>query len=196
MKVSRQQAERNRREVIASAARLFREHGFDGIGLGEVMRAAGLTHGGFYKQFDSKEGLVREAMVAALERSRAKWKERIAASAADPLPTFVEGYLSPAHRDNPADGCAFAALAAEAARRSDPQLREVFEEQARGYLDMLGSMLDDQPGAGSRDRALAMLSTVVGALLMSRVVIDPELSDDFLRAATAAVLGTGKGAHA
>lgn len=196
MKVSRQQAERNRREVIASAARLFREHGFDGIGLGEVMRAAGLTHGGFYKQFDSKEGLVREAMVAALERSRAKWKERIAASAADPLPTFVEGYLSPAHRDNPADGCAFAALAAEAARRSDPQLREVFEEQARGYLDMLGSMLDDQPGAGSRDRALAMLSTVVGALLMSRVVIDPELSDDFLRAAKAAVLGTGKGAHA
>lgn len=190
MKVSRQQAERNRREVVASAARLFREHGFDGIGLGEVMRAAGLTHGGFYKQFDSKEGLVREAMAAALERSRAQWRERLASSAGDPLPTLVEGYLSPAHRDNPADGCAFAALAAEAARRSDPQLREVFEEQARGYLDMLCSMLDDQPGASSRDRALAMLSTLVGALLMSRVVVDPQLSDDFLRAATAAVLRT------
>ena len=190
MKVSRQQAERNRSEVVASAARLFREHGFDGIGLGEVMRAAGLTHGGFYKQFDSKEGLVREATAAALERSRAKWKQRIAASTGDALRTFVEGYLSPAHRDNPADGCAFAALAAEAARRNDPQLREVFEEQANGYLDMLGSMLDDQPGTCSRDRALALLSTVVGALLMSRVVIDPELSDDFLRAATAAVLRT------
>ena len=190
MKVSREQAERNRREVVASAARLFREHGFDGIGLGEVMRAAGLTHGGFYKQFDSKEELVREATAAALERSRAKWRERIAASVGDPLPTFVEGYLSPAHRDNPADGCAFAALAAEAARRRDPQLREVFEEQARGYLDMLGSMLDDQPGACSRDRALATLSTLVGALLMSRVLIDPELSDDFLRAAAAAVLRT------
>ncbi len=190
MKVSRQQAERNRREVVASAARLFREHGFDGIGLGEVMGAAGLTHGGFYKQFASKEGLVREATAAALERSRAKWKERIAASTGDPLSTFVEGYLSTAHRDNPADGCAFAALAAEAARRSDPQLREVFEEQARGYLELLGSMLDDQPGACSRDRALAVLSTVVGALLMSRVVADPELSGDFLQAAATAILRT------
>ncbi len=190
MKVSREQAERNRREVVASAARLFREHGFDGIGLGEVMRAAGLTHGGFYKQFDSKEGLVREAMATALERSRAKWQQRIAASAGDPLPTFVEGYLSPAHRDNPADGCAFAALAAEAARRNDPQLREVFEEQTRHYLDMLCAMLDDQPATRNRDRALAMLSTVVGALLMSRLVVDPELSADFLRASAAAILRT------
>ncbi len=95
--------------------------------------------------------------------------------------TFVEGYLWPAHRDNTADGCAFAALAAEAARRSDLQLREVLEEQARGYPDTLGSMLDDQPGARSHDWALAMLSTVVGALLMSRVVIDPELSDEGAR---------------
>ena len=196
MKVSREQAERNRREVVASAARLFRAHGFDGIGLGEVMRTAGLTHGGFYKQFDSKEGLVREAMTAALERSRAKWQERIAASAGDPLPAFVEGYLSPAHRDNPADGCAFAALAAEAARRGDPQLRAVFEQQARGYLDMLGAMLDDQPGAYHREQALAMLSTVVGALLMSRVVIDPELSGDFLRAAAASILRVDGSAHA
>ena len=187
MKVSREQAERNRRAVVASAARLFRERGFDGIGLGEVMRAAGLTHGGFYKQFGSKEDLVRESMTCALARGRAKWNERVA-GAADPLASFVNGYLSPDHRDHPADGCAFVALGAEAARRDDAQLRQAFETEARGYLDLLEGMLDDAAIPARRDRALASLSTLVGALLMSRVVRDPGLSADFLRAAAAFVL--------
>ena len=187
MKVSREQAERNRREVVNSAARLFRERGFDGIGLGEVMRAAGLTHGGFYKQFASKEDLVREAMSCALERGRMKWNDRVA-GADDPLASFVNGYLSPDHRDHPAEGCAFVALGAEAARRDDEPLRQVFETEARGYLDLLEGLLDESSTPERRNRALASLSTLVGALLMARVVRDPELSADFLRAAAAFVL--------
>ncbi|WP_079417900.1 TetR/AcrR family transcriptional regulator [Thiomonas intermedia] len=183
MKVSREQAERNRCAVVASAARLFRERGFDGVGLGEVMRAAGLTHGGFYKQFGSKEDLVRESMASALARGQSKWRERVTATDADPLATFVNGYLAPDHRDHPADGCAFVAVGAEAARRDDPDLRRIFETEARGYLELIEGMLSDAPGRAGRDQALATLSTLVGALLMSRVVRDPELSADFLRAA-------------
>ncbi len=188
MKVSREQAQRNRRAVVASAARLFRERGFEGIGLGEVMRAVGLTHGGFYKQFESKEELVREAMTTALARGREKWDERVAASADDPLATFVNGYLSSEHRDNPAEGCAFVALGAEAARRADARLQQIFEAEARGYLELLEGMFKDSPDDARRARALATLSTLVGALLLSRVVQDADLSADFLRAAAASVL--------
>ncbi|WP_297908233.1 TetR/AcrR family transcriptional regulator [Thiomonas sp.] len=191
MKVSKEQAEKNRQEVIASAARLFRDRGFDGIGLSEVMQAAGLTHGGFYKNFDSKEDLVRQAAERALSRGRARWTHEVAGARGDALASFVRGYLSPEHRDRVADGCAFVALGADAARRGDARLREIFEAEARGYLDLLDGILSAEPGEVTRDASIAILSTMVGGLLMARLMQDPALSARFLRAAADAALALG-----
>lgn len=188
MKVSREQAEKNRREVIAAAARLFRERGFDGIGLSELMLAAGLTHGGFYKNFDSKEDLVRQATEHAMARGRSRWMHRVASARGDALAAFVRGYLAPEHRDGTGDGCAFVALGAEAARRGDPELRKIFDTQARSMLELLEGILSDEPSAATHDAAIATLSTMVGALLMSRLVQDAELSGRFLQAAGDSIL--------
>src|SRR4051794_7797849 len=111
MKVSREQAQLNREKVVESAARLFRERGIDGIGLAELMRSVGLTHGGFYGQFGSKEELVAEACAWAFDRSVAKWKRTAAAHPEDVAGAVADFYLAPAHRDRPATGCAAAALA-------------------------------------------------------------------------------------
>src|SRR3989454_10751628 len=102
MRVSRKEAEANRERVLEVASTLFRKHGFDGIGVADIMKAAGLTHGGFYGHFGSKDDLAAEACARAL--SREWWKETIASSTASGLETIVSGYLSPQHRSNRSRG--------------------------------------------------------------------------------------------
>jgi TetR/AcrR family transcriptional repressor of nem operon len=188
MKVSRAQSEENRQAVVAEAGRLFREHGFDGIGLSDLMQAAGLTHGGFYKKFTSKDDLARQATANAFAKGRAKWTNLIAKTKGNPLAAFVGRYLSPENRDNVGQGCSFVALAADAARRDDPELSRIFETEARAYLDLLDGISSEEPDDATRDRSVAILSTMVGALLMARVVKDPLLSERFLRAPANAIL--------
>src|SRR5438445_5495634 len=118
MRVSRVQAEENRQTVINVASRLFREHGFDGIGLKDLMESAGLTQGAFYKQFASKEDLVAQASGRALESATLRWSEAIAAKPDDPLGAVIAFYLSMGHRDEKMDGCPVAALGSDAARQS------------------------------------------------------------------------------
>src|SRR5262245_10098091 len=112
MKVTREQAVENRERIVAAAARLFREHGFDGIGVADIMKSAGLTHGGFYGHFGSKDDLAAEACARALDRSVTKW-DAIAAADGDPLATIVGSYLSEAHRDRPGSGCMVAAVGSD-----------------------------------------------------------------------------------
>lgn len=188
MRVSRAQSEENRQAVIIEASRLFREHGFDGIGLSGLMQAAGLTQGGFYKKFKSKDDLARQAMAGALAKGRAKWTDLIAKTKVDRLAAFVRRYLADDHRDNIGQGCSFVALGGDAARRNDPELKEIFEVEARAYLDLLDGILSAEPDEATRDRSAAILSTMVGALLLSRVVRDPALSERFLRASADAIL--------
>lgn len=186
MRVSRAQAEENRRTVIDVASRLFRERGFDGIGLSDLMKGAGLTQGGFYKQFQSKEDLIVQATAQALEHSRGKWAEALD-KARNPLRALVRFYLSEPHREELAGGCALAALGAEAARRS-PELRQAFEDGIKTQLDTLDELVTPGPGESTRDKSIVTLATMVGALVLSRAVEDERLSKRFLRAVTDALL--------
>jgi TetR/AcrR family transcriptional repressor of nem operon len=189
MKVSRAQAEENRRAVVEAAGRLFREHGVKGVGLNELMGAAGLTHGGFYKQFGSKDELVREACAGALDAGLGKWSrivEQAEAGGADPLAALVGHYLSPGHRDRVGHGCALAGLGPDAVRH-DPDLRQRFEQALHAHAGVIGKAM---PAAPARDDgALAAISTMVGALLLSRMVEDDAFSRRILDAASASLLG-------
>lgn len=187
MKVTRAQSEENRQTVIATASRLFRERGFDGIGLSDLMNAAGLTHGGFYKKFDSKEDLATQACTSALDKSRVKWSRVVARAKDEPFTAVVLSYLSERHRDDIGDGCTFAALGPDAARHS-PKLRQVFEREIEAHLDFLDNLLSDEPNEATRDQSIAALSTMVGALLISRVVTNPALSKRFLDASAEAII--------
>lgn len=198
MKVSRAQSEENRLTVIATAGRLFREQGFDGISLSDLMKAAGLTHGGFYKKFESKQDLAAQACTAALDKSRVKWTRVALKAEANPFASLVRYYLSERHRDNIGEGCAFASLGTDAIRHGS-KLREVFEGEVNAHLDILDSLLSDQPDDATRDESISALATMVGALLISRVVINPTLSRRVLEVSAQKIIGdlegekTGKG---
>src|SRR3954462_2590478 len=118
MRVSRIQAAENRETVINVASRFFREHGFDGIGLKDLMKGAGLTQGAFYKQFSSKDDLAAQASRRAMESATRRWSAA-AADSSNPLEAVMEFYLSPDHRGEKADGCPLVALGADATRQSE-----------------------------------------------------------------------------
>ena len=181
MRVSRARAEENRQAVINVASRLFREHGFNGIGLNDLMKAAGLTHGGFYKQFGSKEDLVVQACSRALDESKSKWSSVVAKATDNPLAALVRFYLSARHRNRIGGGCPFAALGSDAAR-SSPALRRALEAGIEAHLDILDGLSSDAPDDATRDKSIATLSTMVGALILSRAVKDTALSQRFLDA--------------
>lgn len=187
MRVSRAQAAENRQTVINVASRLFRERGFDGIGLKDLMKGAGLTQGAFYKQFESKDDLVAQASRRALESAFHRWSTAAAENPQDPLGSVVAFYLSMEHSAERADGCPVVALGSDAARQS-AEVKASFEAGIREYLEMLGRWVgqadDDQPCS----KAMAILSTIVGAVLISRAVNDEQLSKRFLQAAAESVL--------
>lgn len=181
MRVSRVQAEQNRQTVIDVASRLFREHGFDGIGLKDLMKGAGLTQGAFYKQFGSKEDLEAQASRRALEHASRRWSAAAAADPKDPLGAVIAFYLSTGHREERMDGCPVVALGSDAARQGS-DVKAAFEAGIRDYLDLLGGWVGDAHGDDSRDKAMAVLSTMVGAVVLSRAVNDEQLSEQFLQA--------------
>lgn len=182
MKVTREQASLNRAHVVEVAGTQFRQHGFDGIGVADLMKAAGLTHGGFYNNFASKDALAAEAVTRVFAETTTRMRDHAAASP-DPMSAAVRLYLSPEHRDAPAAGCAIAALSQDAVRGSDA-LRLAFQRGIEGYLDLIVDL------AGvPRLRAMAIYATMVGALSLSRAVLDPALADEILASAAASILG-------
>lgn len=190
MKVSREQAAANRERVVDVAAALFREHGFDGVGLATLMRAAGLTHGGFYGQFRSKEALAAEAAARALAQSAEDWRSLTDGKNREvALASLLESYLSVRHRDAPGRGCAYAALAAEAARGPDPAVRRSFEEGLEPLISILGSLSPEEGEPERRRQALAAMAEMVGALVLARAVGDPAVSEEILDAAREDLVG-------
>lgn len=191
MRVSRVQAEENRKAVIDVASRLFREHGFDGIGLKDLMAGAGLTQGAFYKQFESKEDLATQASRRALEDALGRWSTAAAANPDDPLAAVVDFYLSQGHCAERADGCPVVALGADAARHG-PDVRASFEAGIKEYLALLGGWIGGADGGEAEskveNKAMAVLSTMVGAVLLARAVNDEEMSKQFLQAAARSVM--------
>jgi TetR/AcrR family transcriptional repressor of nem operon len=193
MRVSRIQAAENRETVINVASRLFREHGFDGIGLKDLMKGAGLTQGAFYKQFASKDDLAAQASRRALESASRRWIAAAEANPQDPLGAVVAFYLSMGHRVERMDGCPVVALGSDAARQG-ADVKASFEAGIREYLEILGTWVGEADAEEPGDnRAMAILSTMVGAVLLSRAVNDAQLSKRFLQAAAESVL-TGSSA--
>ena len=183
MRVSRSQAAENRETVINVASRLFREHGFDGIGLKDLMKGAGLTQGAFYKQFASKEDLAAQASRRAMESATHRWSAATEAKPEDPLGAVIEFYLSMDHRGEKMDGCPIVALGSDAARQGT-DVKASFEAGVKEHLEKLGDFIAGTTGQESDQKAMAILSTMVGALMLSRVVNDPGLARALLDAAT------------
>jgi TetR/AcrR family transcriptional repressor of nem operon len=186
MRVSRIQAAENRETVINVASRLFREHGFDGIGLKDLMKGAGLTQGAFYKQFTSKDDLAAQASRRALESAFHRWSAAAVTNPQDPLGAVVAFYLNMEHRAERMDGCPVVALGSDAARQG-AKVKASFEAGILEYLEMLGGWVGEADKDEPSGKAMAILSTMVGAVLISRAVNDERLSKQFLQAAAESV---------
>src|SRR6516165_8028407 len=176
MRVSREKAAENRVRIVETASRLFREGGFEGVGVDAIMNAAGLTHGGFYGHFGSKDELAAEAVARALERSVEKQ------SRYTNLSDLVLEYLSERHCADRANGCAIAALGADMARQRDAVRREL-TAHVRAQLDHFSRLLRNGPAAKRRKRGITTLAGMLGALTLARGVDDPVLSNEILAVA-------------
>ncbi|MBC9250286.1 TetR family transcriptional regulator [Pseudomonas alcaligenes] len=165
---------KTRQRIIEEAARLFRQDGVGATGLQPLMKALGLTHGGFYAHFKSKDELVEIALQHATEQLKGSAEESL--SSATPVATFISRYLSPAHRANPGAGCPLTTMCAELGQRGQPS--ELTDQVIRERLSMLESHL---PGDTAAEQSVLVLSAMVGALLLSRSVKDPELADRLLQ---------------
>ena len=179
MRVTRKQAAANREKVLDVAGTLFRERGFEGIGVADIMKRAGLTHGGFYGQFASKDDLAAETTARVL--GKAGWQERLTGKADPSFGEVVRAYLSPHHRDDPGTGCLLSALGSDAARQPRA-VRRAFTDGFRARIDALVELVPGRSQAARREKALATMAGLVGALILSRAVDDPALSDEILEA--------------
>jgi len=185
-RVSRKQAELNREIIVEAAMRLFRERGIHGISVSDVMAAAGLTHGGFYGHFESREALATEACNRAFEQSSLRWQARVEQSP-DPETArlaLIDPYLTAANRDNPGDSCPVAAFAGEMCHEAaDSALQRTF---IRGLEESMGILGDTQATGtpeGDRQAAMAQYAMMVGAITLARATKGSGLSDEFLEAA-------------
>lgn len=181
MKVTREQAELNRQRTVETAARLFRERGFDGVGIAQLMEEVGLTHGGFYGQFSSKEDLMAEACAKALQDSVQRWREIRDRAPGKALAGIASLYVSPGHRDHPGEGCVLPALAVDAARQGLP-VRSVVTDAARELISFLAEIIPGRTAKARRGQALANCAAMVGAVVLARAVTDAQLSDEILEA--------------
>jgi TetR/AcrR family transcriptional repressor of nem operon len=182
MRVTREQAQANRERVVEAAARLFRERGFEGVGVAELMKSVGLTHGGFYGQFGSKEELAAEACELAFERSVEKWQRALEKRPGAGAQAIAATYLTRQHVDAPGNGCAAAALATDFARQS-PQVRQVLDEGVNALVETLAAALPERTHKARRRHALGSFSAMVGAVVLGRAVADGELAEEILDAA-------------
>ncbi|WP_426422882.1 TetR/AcrR family transcriptional regulator [Bradyrhizobium genosp. A] len=173
MKVSKEQVAEHRTRIMAAAARLFRQRGFDDVTVAEVMKEAGLTHGAFYGHFPSKEALIAEAVGHVLPSAANSPDPR--RSAAD----YADGYLSVRHRNNRATSCLFSSLGTEAARGS-ADLRHRMTQATRYRIDFLTADTNDGTPHAKRRAAIAAWASMVGAMVLARIVDDDEFSREIL----------------
>jgi TetR/AcrR family transcriptional regulator, transcriptional repressor for nem operon len=186
MKVSREQAAKNRERILDAAAQLFREHGFEGIGVADLMKAVGLTHGGFYGHFSSKQDLMAQACARVIEHSHETWTKRAQSAPDDPLSPIARGYLSTRHRDDPGTGCFIAALGSDVARQG-PGVRRAVTEGLRSSFEMLARLVPGKSAEARRRDAISAYASWVGAMIMARAVDDRVLSKEILDAVLASV---------
>ena len=189
MRYSKEHKQETHARIVKKAATRLREKGAHGIGVADLMKDAGLTHGGFYAHFDSREALVIEAFNYAMDRANERWRKITAEVPPEKrLATIVDGYLSATHRDDPGQGCAVPALGAEIARES-LKTRKAFALKLDQMIDMITDQIQDVPRKTARKQAMATLATMLGTIVMSRIAGDGEMSDEILSAGREAVMG-------
>ncbi|MET0970655.1 MAG: TetR/AcrR family transcriptional regulator [Tardiphaga sp.] len=188
MRYSKEHKQETHARIVKKASVRLREKGAHGIGVADLMKEAGLTHGGFYAHFDSREALVIEAFGYAMDRSTERWRQLSGQAGPDEgLSTIVNAYLSAQHRDNPGQGCAVPALGAEIARES-PKTRKAFAAKLDHMIDMISEHFADGPDKAARKQAMAALATMMGTIVLARVAGSGELSDELLGAGREAVV--------
>jgi TetR/AcrR family transcriptional repressor of nem operon len=184
MKVSKAQAQENRARIVATASGLFRERGYDGVGVAELMATAGFTHGGFYKHFRSKADLMAEAAAIGFAQSEVKF-------AGVDMAAFVKAYVSRDHRDERGDGCTMAALCGDAARQPEA-VKATFANGIESLLENLQGVRAASGGADryeSRAMAIDMLAHAIGAVVLSRACPDDSpLADEILEVCRTKIL--------
>ena len=178
VRVTREQAEANREKVLEVAGTLVRERGFGGIGVADIMKEAGLTHGGFYGHFESKDDLVAQSIGGVLTKEG--WLGRLTGKAKPSFADVVRAYLSPRHRDHPGTGFMFAALGSDVVHQPR-RVRHAFTEGFRTRVEALRAVMPSRSQDAKRE-ALAGMAALVGGLMLARAVDDPELSDEILKA--------------
>ena len=181
MKISKEKMAEHREKIIASAAKRFRERGFEGIGVAELMKEAGLTHGGFYGHFASKEELVELALERAMRDSTAKWEKVMAEAQGDPLQALAEFYLSLRHCKNPGTGCLFPSLGGEIARQPTG-VRSAVTDGLQRFLSLLGRAIRGKTEKARRRKAIAAYASMIGGMVLARSTKDPALSAEILEA--------------
>ena len=196
MRVSKEKAAQNRERILTSAARLFREHGIDATGVDAITEDAGLTHGGLYSQFGSKEAIAAEAIRFALARGKRVWQRALERNPGKrALPAIVDGYLSRAHRDAPGTGCVVAALGTDIARQPR-RVRQAFTREIKDDLEFLSRLMPDDGKEGRYEDAIATFASMAGALILARAVNDEELSDLILKSTAKRVIKRAKSRRA
>ncbi|TQF30766.1 TetR/AcrR family transcriptional regulator [Bradyrhizobium sp. UNPA324] len=182
MRYSPEHKQETHDRIVKKASVRLREKGAHGIGVADLMKEAGLTHGGFYAHFDSREALVIEAFGYAMDRSMEHWRKITdEVSPEKRLALIAEAYLSALHRDNPGQGCSIPALGAEIARES-PKARKAFAGKLDEMIELLADYIPNMPRKAARKQAIATLATMAGTMLLARVAGSSELSDEVLKA--------------
>ncbi|WP_298285001.1 TetR/AcrR family transcriptional regulator [Novosphingobium sp.] len=186
---SRAEKAQSRKRILAAAATRIREAGLDGISVGELMKSVNLTHGGFYGHFESRAQLI----AAALEQALADGDKAVAAHVGErgaTVKSIVNSYLSPAHRDHPSSGCAIPTLAGEVGR-ADPEVRAIMAQQLAKGFSIMGDALGEAKGESVQDTeqfAASAWSMMIGAMMISRIMMDDPLADRVLAHARKSIL--------
>ena len=189
MRYSREHKQETHARIVRKASVRLRQKGAHGIGVADLMKEAGLTHGGFYAHFDSREALVIEAFAYAMDRSMEHWRKTAAQTPPEKrLSTIVDAYLTTVHRDDPGHGCAVPTLGAEIARES-AKTRRAFATKLEEMIDMIADQIPDMPRKTARKQAAATLATMMGTLVLSRIAGNSEFSDEILAAGREVALG-------
>ncbi|MFB6416513.1 MULTISPECIES: TetR/AcrR family transcriptional regulator [Bradyrhizobium] len=192
MRYSREHKQETHDRIVKKASVRLREKGAHGIGVADLMKEAGLTHGGFYAHFDSREALVMEAFAYAMDRSMDHWRKLADEAAPEKrLALVADSYLSTLHRDNPGTGCSIPALGAEIARES-PKTRKAFAGKLDEMIELLADYIPNIPRKAARKQAIATLATMAGTMLLARVAGSSELSDEVLKAGRDSALDGAK----
>jgi TetR/AcrR family transcriptional repressor of nem operon len=179
MKVSKETMAEHQGQIVAAAAKSFRERGFDGISVADIMNEVGLTHGGFYRHFSSKDDLVAAASLRAISETIAKWRRIVDETPGDRLEALVNSYLSLRHHDRPETGCLVAALGGELSRQSCT-VKEAVTKGQRELIDFLSGVAPGKTKALRRKQAIVALASMVGGMTLARITSDSELCLEIL----------------